>query len=57
MQVPLCPECRAGRVEFDAPDCPSCGWEGDVLEGGVVDMLGRRDGESGLFQPTLDPMR
>jgi SAM-dependent methyltransferase len=52
--VPLCPECRAGRVELDAPDCPSCGWGGDVLEGGVVDMLARRDGESALFRAYLD---
>ncbi len=48
--MPLCPECRRGSVEFSAPHCASCGWAGDMLDGGVVDLLARRDRESTLFR-------
>ena len=47
--MPLCPECRDGRVSFDAPHCEACGWEGERLGGGIVDLLARRDRESALF--------
>ena len=39
--MPLCPECRGGRVEFDAPACGSCGWAGTALDGGILDLLSR----------------
>jgi SAM-dependent methyltransferase len=48
--VPLCPDCRRGRVEFHAPNCDSCGWVGETLDGGVVDFVGTRDRDSALFQ-------
>jgi SAM-dependent methyltransferase len=48
--VPLCPECRRGPVEFAAPRCDLCGWAGSERANGVVDLLARRDSDSGLFR-------
>ncbi len=44
------PGMPAREVEFERPRCASCGWVGDVLDGGVVDLLARRDRESTLFR-------
>jgi len=46
--MPLCPQCRGGRVGFGAPTCDSCGWVGTEHDG-IADFIAPNDRAAPLF--------